>query len=97
MLIEAFLASMPSLEDRFLASLPKGMRAYCDETRQLRGEFEENVRRMLLAQSQSEFEAYATAITRSAHEVGYRWVAYTGLLHWYATYEVPSSRIEVPK
>jgi hypothetical protein len=97
MLIEAFLASQPSLEDRFLASLPRDMRAFCDETRQMRSEFEENVRRMLLSQSQSEVAAYAAAIARSAHEVGYRWVAYTGLIHRYATYEVPSFRIEVSK
>ena len=97
MLVEAFLASQPSLEDRFLASLPKDMRAFCDETKQMRREFEENVRRMLLAQSQSEAAAYATAIARSAHEVGYRWAAYTALIHRYATYEVPSFRIEVTK
>lgn len=61
------------LFDRFLSSLPKGMRAYADETIRMREEFQANIQRMLVASNYSEANAYAELVIRHAREVAYRW------------------------
>lgn len=75
--------SWPSVTERFLSSLPKDMRAYCDETIRMHGEFTSNVERMLIAPNYSEAIAHAEFISRHAKDVAYRWAQFRAALTQY--------------